>query len=121
MNGKTPSRSAPLTYLVAIFGSLLIVWFLVSALKRYTQPPPLGQERVTERKKFLSELRGSEAQILDHYAWQDQTKGLVRLKIDRAMELVIQEYQDPAAARAKVVERAEKAFAPPPEKPSEFE
>jgi hypothetical protein len=121
MNGNTPTRSAPLSYIVAIVGTLLIFYVLVSAMKRYTAPEPLGQARVEERLKFLAELRGIEAQTLDHYDWQDKTKGLVRLKVDRAMELTIQEYKDPAAARAAIVAKAEQAFTPPPEKPSEFE
>ena len=121
MNGKAPNQSAPLLYVVGIAGALLMVVALVWALQRYTLPGPLGQERAAERKKFLAELRQAEAPILTQYSWQDQPKGLVRLPITNAMEIIIREYEDPAAARALLIERIDQATAPPPEVPSEFE
>lgn len=124
MNGNAPNRSAPLTYVLAIVGALLIVWALVWAMQRYTRPAALGQQRAAERLQFLAELRQADANVLHEYAWQDQTKGLVRMPISNAMDLVVREYQDPAAARNRIIERIDKATAvppPPPEEPSPFE
>lgn len=45
------------------------------------------------RTKHLSSLRASEAGQLGSYAWIDQAKGVVRLPVDRAMELVVLEHQ----------------------------
>jgi hypothetical protein len=61
---------------------------------------------------------------LGTYEVLDKTKGFVRLPIDRAMELTVEEYKNPAAARTNLVARADKAGAPapkPPEAPSKFE
>jgi hypothetical protein len=91
---------------------------------RYTHPAPITQNRIAERKKALAEIRSAEAESLNHYGWVDQAKGIVRLPIDRAMELMLQEYQNPAAARSNLVARADKASAPPPkapEQPSKYE
>jgi hypothetical protein len=44
--------------------------------------------------------------------------------VARAKELVLEEWQNPAAARSNLMERAAKAFAPapkPPEKKNEYE
>jgi hypothetical protein len=41
----------------------------------------------------------------------------VRLKIERAMELTIEEYKNPSAARTGLIARAEKAAAAPPKPP----
>jgi hypothetical protein len=118
MNGKAPNQSASLIYVVGIAGALLIVAMLVWGMQRYTSPAQLGQARAVERQKFLAEL--SQTQTLHDYAWQDQSKGLVRMPISNAMDLLVREYQNPAAARARMIERIDKATAPAPEK-SEFE
>jgi hypothetical protein len=113
-----------LAYLIGILGSLLIVAALVWAMQRYTQPPPLGEDRVALRKKALAELRAAEASELDSYGWLDQSKGIVRLPIAEAMKLTLLEWQNPAAARSNLIARVEKATAvppPAPAKPSPFE
>jgi hypothetical protein len=80
--------------------------------------------RRAERARALAELRAAEADALQHPAWLDQTKGLVRLPMDVAMQLTEREWQNPAQARSNLIARVEKATAlppPPPSKPSEFE
>jgi cbb3-type cytochrome oxidase subunit 3 len=44
------------------------------------------------RKAYLTELRGRQEKQATTYAWVDQKAGVVQLPIDRAMELVVQEY-----------------------------
>ena len=112
--------NGPAWPVVGIVGSLLIVAALVWAMQHYTQPPPLGEDRVAQRKKALAELRAAEASELSSYAWLDQSKGIVRLPIIEAMKLTLREWQNPAAARSNLIARVEKATAarlPPPAKP----
>jgi hypothetical protein len=111
-------------YLVGILGAFLIVVALVWMMRHYTQPPPLGEDRVAVRKKALAELRAAEATELENYGWVDQPKGVVRLPIAAAIQLALREWQDPAAARSNLIARVEKATAvapPPPAKPNPFE
>jgi hypothetical protein len=113
-----------LVFALGIFGSFLIVAALVWTMVRYTQPPPLGEDRVAVRKKALSDLRAAEADALNNYGWLDQAKGIVRLPIAEAMKLAQLEWQNPTAARSNLIARVEKATALPPkapEKPSQFE
>jgi hypothetical protein len=124
MNAYQQFRSSLAVYALAVLGSFLIVIVLVWAMFRYTHPAPISQNRVGERKKALAEIRNTEAESLNTYGWVDQSKGIVRLPISRAMELILQEYQNPAAARSNLVARAEKAAAAPPkapEQPSKYE
>jgi hypothetical protein len=112
------------SYVIAVLGALLIVGALVWAMKHYTTPPSLLAERAALRAKNLAELRGVETEAMNHYGWVDQTKGIVRLKVDRAVELTIAGGQDPAEFRKDLIARVEKATAVPPkapEKPSVFE
>jgi hypothetical protein len=111
-------------YALGILGSFLIVAALVWAMLHYTQPPPLGEDRIAVRKKALAELRAAEAEELNNYGWVDQGKGVVRLPIADAMKITLREWQNPAAARSNLIARVEKATAAPPkapEKPSPFE
>ena len=109
---------------VAVVGAFLIVGALVCVMRRYTHTEPLNANRAAERAAALKELRATEADALTSVAWIDQGKGLVRLPISEAMKLVEREWQNPAAARAKLIDREEKASfvpPPPPPKPSAFE
>jgi hypothetical protein len=124
MNPQPARERTGLAYLGGILGSLLIVAALVWAMQRYTQPPPLGEDRIAVRKKALADLRAAEASELESYGWVDQTKGVVRLPINEAMKLALREWQNPAAARSNLIARVEKATAVPPAapaKPSPFE
>jgi len=109
---------------LAVLAALLVVAGLVWAMKHYTTPADLTAERAAERSKNLTELRSAEKQAMDTYDWVDKTKGIVRLPVERAMELTVADWQNPPQARADLIERVEKATfvpPPPPEKPSEFE
>lgn len=124
MNSQPAGERTGLAYVTGVLGALLIVAALVWAMQRYTQPPPLGEDRIAVRKKALAELRAAEASELTTYGWVDPTKGVVRLPIAEAMSLALREWQNPAAARSNLIARVEKATAvppPAPAKPSAFE
>jgi hypothetical protein len=125
MNSETCCDKAKLTaWSVGILGTFLIAAALVWVMYRYTHPAPLGADRVEERYKNLHEVRATEAEALNNYAWVDPGKGIVRLPIQRAMELTLQEWKNPAAARSNLIARVEKATAPAPkapEKPNIYE
>jgi hypothetical protein len=107
-----------------ILGAFLVVAFLLVVMKGATPAPSLGAARIQERKTALAEIRDSSAKAINSYEVIDPNKKLVRLAIDRAMELTIEEYKNPAAARSNLVARAEKASEPPPkppEQPSKYE
>ena len=124
MNSDQPERSG-LAYVLTVLGCFLIIVLLVWAMQHYTQPPPLGAQRAAERAKALAELRAAEAEALNTTAYLDPAKGIVRLRIEDAMQWVEREWaRDPRAARSNLISRVEKATAPPPrapEKPSPFE
>jgi hypothetical protein len=124
MNGTDSSRGTSAAVAVAIVGTFLIVAALVGVMRRHTQAPAVDAVRIAERAKALAELREAETVALSTPAWIDQGKGLVRLPITHAMELVLRGWENPATARSNLIARVEKATAAPPkapEKPSEFE
>jgi hypothetical protein len=113
-----------IAYTLGVLGALLIMAYMAWRLADQTRPEPVGRERAQARERALGEVRASEKALLMHYAWQDQTRGIVRLPINRAMELTVLEYQNPEAARQELFQRLDKATEPPPrppEEPSEYE
>lgn len=120
---STPCCQKSASFL-GVLGAFLVVGLLIYVMKQYTAAPPLDTARIAERKAALAELRDTSSKALNTYDWQDQGKGIVRLTAERAMELTIQEYKNPAAARSNLIARAAKANeAPPkpPEQPSQYE
>ena len=57
MNTDYPRERTGLAYLLAVLGAFLIVAGLVWAMRHYTQPPPLGEDRAAVRAKALAEIR----------------------------------------------------------------
>jgi len=107
------SQSTWGVYVVAALGTFLIMAALVRVMVQYTRPAPLNAARISERYENLEKLRAEEAKVLNEYDWQDQAKGIVRLPITNAMELIVREYQNPAAARSNLIVRVVKATAAP--------
>lgn len=118
----TWDKARTAAYAVGIAGTFLIMVVLVTVTIRYTSPPPATEDRNEIRRKALAEMRAAEAEFLKTpYAWEDKTKGFVRVPIDRAEALVIQGYQDPAKYQAEMLKRVEKGLEKPPPPKSDFE
>jgi uncharacterized protein YjiS (DUF1127 family) len=97
--------------------TLLGIFFLLAGLiwvmYYYTQPEPPDYARWAERKRNLTELNAHNRELLENYGWIDEKRGLVRLPINRAVELTVNEWQNPRQARAAMLARLDK-IAPPP-------
>jgi hypothetical protein len=105
---------------------LATVLFVVLALavKLSVNVPPVDADRGEVLGKALADLRVSEDKSLNTAGWVDQSRGVVRLPIDTAIQLAAQAWQNPGQARADLRARAEKAAAAlpvAPAKPSVFE
>jgi hypothetical protein len=97
---------------------------LAVAAKLTVTAPAVDADRGAERAKALADMGVAEEQALTTPAVIDAAHGTVRLPIDVAMQLAADAWKNPAAARADLTARAEKATkelpkAPP--KPSAFE
>jgi hypothetical protein len=127
MNSDSCSQKTGLgAYVLGLLGAFLIVALLVRLMQSYTQSPSISATRAAERMQILAEFKTANAPYLDEnkYDWQDQAKGFVRIPIERAKELVLEEWQDPLTARSNLMARAAKQFAlppKPPEKKNEYE
>ncbi len=123
MNPETTAKPVwhfGINFVVACF--LFIA--LVVVVKFAVVVPPIDADRAAARAKALAEIRAAEATALTTPAWIDEDRNIVRLPIETALQIYLQAAANPAAARADLIARAEKAAAPLPKtepKPSAFE
>ena len=97
---------------------------LAVVVKFSVSVPAINADRAAVRSKALADIRAAETKALSTPGWIDQDRNIVRLPIETALQLAAKAAQNPAAARADLIARAEKAAAPLPKvaaKPSAFE
>jgi hypothetical protein len=86
-------------FLVALLVGRGVFGILLGELKAADPPPPVRAEALERRlppqprlqdhpELELVEMREADARVLDTYAWEDEEQGLVRVPIERAMEMV---------------------------------
>ena len=122
MNPQTINRSSGAA--IGIIIASVIFAVLAVAVKLFVSVPALDADRAAVLAKALAEIRVTENASLNNAGWIDQSRGIVRLPIETAVQLAARAWQNPASARADLTARAEKAAAPAPkapEKPSAFE
>jgi hypothetical protein len=118
MNSETCRQKTRVgVYVAGFLGTFLIVALLVHLMQFYSRPPSISATRGAERMQIMSDFKAANAPLVEKYDWQDQPKGFVRVPIERAKELVLQEWQDPVAAHSNLMARAANEFAPPPKVP----
>ncbi|MGC8743466.1 MAG: hypothetical protein ACP5T0_06275 [Verrucomicrobiia bacterium] len=91
----------------ACFVFVAIVAALVFIRTNVLYEKPLNHERSQERLKARAEVEQTSAAIIDSYSWQDKSRGVVRLPVERAMELASKIYQNPQTARSNIIQRLE--------------
>jgi hypothetical protein len=96
-----------------IFGSLIFI-VLVVIVKMSATVPAIDANRAATISSALYEIRTNETVSLESPGWIDRNRGIVRLPISTAVQLTAQEWQDPAQARADLIDRARRASAPAP-------
>ena len=88
-NFSFPHRTPVFTALVVIVCFAAFAWLAkkVYTPHAYAVPVVEGVRTPDDRKKLLTEHRTKEQAEAASYAWIDQKAGVVRLPIDRAIEL----------------------------------
>lgn len=117
-NNEKPVWHFGINFVVAA----LLFAVLVTIVKFATAVPAIDADRGAVRAKALAEIQAVEARSISTVGWADEARGIVRLPIETAMQIVAG--KSPAAVRADLIARAEKAAAPAPKvapKPSAFE
>jgi hypothetical protein len=109
-NCCSQTSKTTLAYLVGGVGSFLIVGALAWLVVR--QPVSTADaDRVAQRVKFRTEVEAATAAKVNGYALDTDAlaKGnkVYHVPITRALEIAAQDFKDPAAGRAKLIQRLE--------------
>lgn len=92
-SSSSSNGSFTATVIAAIGGlAIFLLILLVAYMPNKAEPAGDGVKTPAERKAALAELRGKEQTAASTYGWVDQPAGVVRLPLDRAIELTIQQY-----------------------------
>ncbi len=95
----TPARRAPLIsilFILALLALFAIVVYYVYVPRQTGVFSGSGFYTNEDRVQKLAELRAQESEAASSYGWVDQEKGIVRLPLDRAAELTLQQYANNA-------------------------
>ncbi len=115
------NRATLTAWLVGLGGAFLIVGGLAWYVIQRTAPPGVDVARAELRRKNLAELQALNARALTTYELLDKNKGLYRIPIRQAMAMTVDLWRDPAAGRADLLARIDKATAKPPEPVNQYE
>ena len=89
------SSSVPgswVTIAAAIGGfAIFVIILLIAYLPKKAEPLPDGARTPEQRKAALSEMHAKEKSAATTYGWVDQSKGIVRIPLDRAVKLTLDE------------------------------
>jgi hypothetical protein len=122
MNYQTINRASAAA--IGLIIASVIFAFAAVGVKVLLPAPAIDADRAAERTKALVEIRAAEENSLNTSGWIDESRGIMRMPIEIAIQQAAQVWQNPAAARADLIAREEKASAPvpvAPAKPSAFE
>lgn len=100
---------------VALFG--VLSWMVIN----HPVPLKVDEERSRLRREYAEEMQSSNRIALTTYGWIDSRRGIVRLPLDKAMEMSVSLWRDPALARSNLLERLAKATVKLPPKPNIYE
>jgi hypothetical protein len=112
MNQKTHTSASGAA--IAFIAGSVIFAVLVVAMKFLVNVPAIDADSAALRTKALFEIHTNEMALLNNVGWADQPRGIVRLPIETAIQITENNWQNPAAARADLIAREEKASAPAP-------
>lgn len=126
------TRLAILSFVVifAVLGLVYVFWGVFTRYSADTRPMepmagrkagedrlPVGPLVITDEPGALRQLRTKERDVLHHYGWVDKNSGVVRIPIERAIELLAASPQrmglETAPAAPAAPEGAAPAAAPP--------
>src|SRR5271154_2371696 len=112
MNQKTHTSASGAA--IAFIAGSVIFAVLVVAVKFLVNVPAIDADRAAVISKALFDMRTNEVASLNNIGWADQPRSIVRLPIETAIQMTERNWQNPAAARADLIAREEKASAPAP-------
>lgn len=90
-NSSKSNGSSFLASALGILATLFVFALLVFLAYGIRNDEPTPSTRAFPDAPTGASLKAKDAEVLNSYGWVDQDKGVVRIPVDRAKDLVIQE------------------------------
>ena len=85
-------KPSPLGFsVVGIIGSFAIILLILWTAYLPQRPAKINQSIAAERRRKLVELEARQHETTTNYGWVNANQGIVRIPVERAIELVVQE------------------------------
>lgn len=81
--------------------SILLAAFLIYFIYLPLRPEPVGAEQAKERRAKLHQLMAMQHKVVSSYFWLEKDKGIILVPVNRAMDLVVEEYNDPTKRKLR--------------------
>ncbi len=96
---KEPSDNTTLVSALGWIGVFLIFVLLVALT--YLRDTGTDQEalNVVERYRIRNEVEATQAKLVGEYQWVNQPEGVIRVPVERAMEITVEELKAEQAAK----------------------
>ena len=91
-NSSNRASLVSIVFIFVLFALFAVVVYYVYVPKKTGVFVGDGIRTESQRKENLAELRKKDAEQAANYGWVDQNAGVVRLPLDRAMDLTVQQY-----------------------------
>lgn len=89
-NSAEPSENRALLSALAWVGVILLFVLIVWLAYLPTRPQPIDQALIDQRKKTLADVKAKQAKLVSSYEVVDAQNKIVRIPVERAMELTVQ-------------------------------
>ena len=96
---------------IAYLHAIVLFVVLAGCVKLLVHPPAIDADRAELRSKALADLRANEEKSLNALVVTDHQRGIIQLPIETAMKIAAEKWANPAAARADLSARVDKATA----------
>lgn len=96
-----PSDRKALFSAIGWLGVIFIFLFIVLIVYVPNRDEKPGAEFVEERLAIRAEVNATQESKISRYAWENQAEGVVRIPVERAMDLVVRELRNATAEPAR--------------------
>lgn len=91
-SGSTTRQSTLLV--LGILGAIFLFAIILLIAYLPTRPMPVDQVQIEERRATLAEVEADQHRRAHTYGWIDEPNGIVRIPIERAVELTVRELSE---------------------------
>ena len=88
-NKSDPGGFKVMVSAIGYIGVMLIFMPIVYFSYISNRPSPIDERIIDERLQTLAEVRANQHNAAANYGWVDRSQGIVRIPIERAMELTV--------------------------------